>query len=139
MKLTLEIFGKFEETSVPGLRRGFFATALLLGMMFLVALCCSECVTISGMIKIVLAAVAVASSLSVLEAGTSPKDAAVYGACVGAVVSFCAALATGAPVFPLCVLTVSAAVLCSLVAGLTYRMNKCRIPSKTECSVSKDP
>jgi len=116
MFLSLEIFGPFGQSSVPGVRRGLIATIVLLAGGPLVAdlvpgpLPC---------LRVLLLALLFASALTVLRRGTPYGQALVYGALVGAVLG--AALGARAAswvAFGGCVL--GSSLLCSAASGAAY-------------------
>jgi hypothetical protein len=77
--MILEIFGPFQESSLPGLWRGLVATAVVLATVAVLR------PSDLGCLRIFLLAVAFASAVSVLRTGTAPGSAAVYGSLVGLV------------------------------------------------------
>jgi hypothetical protein len=83
--MLLEIFGPFQESSLPGLWRGLVATAVVLAASAVLR------PSDLGCLRIFLLAVASASAVSVLRTGTAPGSAAVYGSLVGLVVGAFAA------------------------------------------------
>lgn len=90
MLLTLEIFGPFHTSSVPGLWRGLVASALIYAV--LLAVNSSKLLTTTSSLLfgncaiMMLTAVVLGSALSVLQKGTPSNHAALYGALVGVVV-----------------------------------------------------
>lgn len=90
MKIQLEFLGDYSTVSIPGLKRGAVATAVLC-----LAAACVGLFSTYGPVRVFLAAVLLGSALAVpAKETTTPKSAAAYGALVGLVVTGVAVLAT---------------------------------------------
>lgn len=122
MIVELEFFGSFCDTSLPGLGRGFVATVALLAVAVALSL-----PTLYGVGEVLIAAILLASALSVPKASTtSLRTAAVYGCLVGLVVGASAATAAKAAssVASAALVVMGTAVTCGAITAMVYALEK---------------